>query len=165
MKLVKKQPTPDGQIIVTIVGDWNDGDYITKKASFPIEYTEQLLQRIVILQDFFDSRKELMRSKEGNNYIDIRTDYDEAAEEYLIHKYGFGKQEIRSKTVAASFYDEIYELAPSYEGYSIHTITSINIRIDGEEYEIEWEPSEIRGIIADLFELERQDKNQKYPSY
>lgn len=112
MKLVKKQPTPDGQIIVTIVGDWNDGDYITKKASFPIEYTEQLLQRIVILQDFFDSRKELMRSKEGNNYIDIRTDYDEAAEEYLIHKYGFGKQEIRSKTVAASFYDEIYDLAP-----------------------------------------------------
>lgn len=165
MKLVKKQPTPDGQIIVTIVGDWNDGDYITKKASFPIEYTEQLLQRIVILQDFFDSRKELMWSKEGNNYIDIRTDYDEAAEEYLIHKYGFEKQEIHSKTVAASFYDEIYELAPSYEGYSIHTITSINIRIDGEEYEIEWEPSEIRGIIADLFELERQDKNQKYPSY
>jgi hypothetical protein len=154
MKLVKKQPTPDGQIIVTIVGDWNDGDYITKKASFPIEYTEQLLQRIVILQDFFDSRKELMRSKEGNNYIDIRTDYDEAAEEYLIHKYGFGKQEIRSKTVAASFYDEIYDLAPSYEGYSIHTITSINIRIDGEEYEIEWESSEVRGIIADLFELE-----------
>lgn len=154
MKLVKKQPTPDGQIIVTIVGDWNDGDYITKKASFPIEYTEQLLQRIVILQDFFDSRKELMRSKEGNNYIDIRTDYDEAAEEYLIHKYGFGKQEIRSKTVAASFYDEIYDLAPSYEGYSIHTITSINIRIDGEEYEIEWEPSEVRGIIADLFSLE-----------
>lgn len=134
MKLVKKQPTPDGQIIVTIVGDWNDGDYITKKASFPIEYTEQLLQRIVILQDFFDSRKDLMRSKEGNNYIDIRTDYDEAAEEYLIHKYGFGKQEIRSKTVAASFYDKIYDLAPSYEGYSIHTITSINIRIDGEEY-------------------------------
>lgn len=154
MKLVKKQPTPDGQIIVTIVGDWNDGDYITKKASFPIEYTEQLLQRIVILQDFFDSRKELMRSKEGNNYIDIRTDYDEAAEEYLIHKYGFGKQEIRSKTVAASFYDEIYDLAPSYEGYSIHTITSINIRIDGEEYEIEWESSEVRGIIANLFELE-----------
>lgn len=154
MKLVKKQPTPDGQIIVTIVGDWNDGDYITKKASFPIEYTEQLLQRIVILQDFFDSRKELMRSKEGNNYIDIRADYDEAAEEYLIHKYGFGKQEIRSKTVAASFYDEIYDLAPSYEGYSIHTITSINIRIDGEEYEIEWESSEVRGIIADLFELE-----------
>lgn len=154
MKLVKKQPTPDGQIIVTIVGDWNDGDYITKKASFPIEYTEQLLQRIVILQDFFDSRKDLMRSKEGNNYIDIRTDYDEAAEEYLIHKYGFGKQEIRSKTVAASFYDEIYDLAPSYEGYSIHTITSINIRIDGEEYEIEWESSEVRGIIADLFELE-----------
>jgi hypothetical protein len=154
MKLVKKQPTPDGQIIVTIVGDWNDGDYITKKASFPIEYTEQLLQRIVILQDFFDSRKELMWSKEGNNYIDIRTDYDEAAEEYLIHKYGFEKQEIRSKTVAASFYDEIYELAPSYEGYSIHTITSINIRIDGEEYEIEWEPSEVRGIIADLFSLE-----------
>lgn len=154
MKLVKKQPTPDGQIIVTIVGDWNDGDYITKKASFPIEYTEQLLQRIVILQDFFDSRKELMRSKEGNNYIDIRTDYDEAAEEYLIHKYGFGKQEIRSKTVAASFYDEIYDLASSYEGYSIHTITSINIRIDGEEYEIEWESSEVRGIIADLFELE-----------
>lgn len=154
MKLVKKQPTPGGQIIVTIVGDWNDGDYITKKASFPIEYTEQLLQRIVILQDFFDSRKELMRSKEGNNYIDIRTDYDEAAEEYLIHKYGFGKQEIRSKTVAASFYDEIYDLAPSYEGYSIHTITSINIRIDGEEYEIEWESSEVRGIIADLFELE-----------
>ena len=154
MKLVKKQPTPDGQIIVTIVGDWNDGDYITKKASFPIEYTEQLLQRTVILQDFFDSRKELMRSKEGNNYIDIRTDYDEAAEEYLIHKYGFGKQEIRSKTVAASFYDEIYDLAPSYEGYSIHTITSINIRIDGEEYEIEWESSEVRGIIADLFELE-----------
>lgn len=154
MKLVKKQPTPDGQIIVTIVGDWNDGDYITKKASFPIEYTEQLLQRIVILQDFFDSRKELMRSKEGNNYIDIRTDYDEAAEEYLIHKYGFGKQEIRSKTVAASFYDEIYDLSPSYEGYSIHTITSINIRIDGEEYEIEWESSEVQGIIADLFELE-----------
>lgn len=154
MKLVKKQPTPDGQIIVTIVGDWNDGDYITKKASFPIEYTEQLLQRIVILQDFFDSRKELMRSKEGNNYIDIRTDYDEAAEEYLIHKYGFGKQEIRSKTVAASFYDEIYDLAPSYEGYSIHTINSINIRIDGEEYELEWEPSEVRGIIANLFELE-----------
>lgn len=154
MKLVKKQPTPDGQIIVTIVGDWNDGDYITKKASFPIEYTEQLLQRIVILQDFFDSREELIWSKEGNNYIDIRTDYDEVAEEYLIHKYGFDKQEIRSKTVAASFYDEIYELAPSYEGYSIHTITSINIRIDGKEYEIEWEPSEVRGIIADLFELE-----------
>ena len=85
----------------------------------------------------------------------IRTDYDEAAEEYLIHKYGFDKQEIRSKTVAASFYDEIYEHAPSYEEYSIHTITSINIRIDGEEYELEWEPSEIRGIIADLFELER----------
>ena len=92
MKLVKKQPTPDGQIIVTIVGDWNDGDYITKKASFPIEYTEQLLQRIVILQDFFDSRKDLMRSKEGNNYIDIRTDYDEAAEEYLIHKYVWWRQ-------------------------------------------------------------------------
>lgn len=35
MKLVKKQPTPDGQIIVTIVGDWNDGDYITKRLVSP----------------------------------------------------------------------------------------------------------------------------------
>lgn len=155
MKLVKKEPIPDGRIVVTVTGDWNDGDYITEKASFPVEYTKQLLQRIVILQDFFGSRKEIMRSKEGNNYIDIRTDYDEAAEEYLIHKYGFDKKEIHSKTVAASFYNEIYELAPSYEGYSIHTITSINIRIDGEEYEIEWEPSKVQGIIADLFELER----------
>lgn len=154
MKLVKKQPTPDGHIIVTIVGDWNDGDYITKKASFPIEYTEQLLQRIVILQDFFDSRKELMRSKEGNNYIDIRTDYDEAAEEYLTRKYGFDKHKIRSKTVAASFYEEIYEIAPRSEEYYIHTITNISLRVNGEEYEIEWEPSEVRGIIADLFELE-----------
>lgn len=154
MKLVKKEPTPDGRILVTITGDWNDGDYITEKGSYLLGHIEQLLQRIVILQDFFDSCEYLMWSKEGNNYIDIRTDYDEAAEEYLIHKYGFDKQEIRSKTVAASFYDEIYELAPSYEGYSIHTINSINIRIDGEEYEVEWEPSEVRGIIADIFSLE-----------
>lgn len=154
MKLVKKQPTPDGRILVTITGDWNDGDYITETNSYLLRHMERLLQRIVVLQDFFNSREELTWTKEGNNYIDIRTDYDEAAEEYLIHKYGFDKQEIRSKTVAASFYDEIYELAPSYEGYSIHTINSINIRIDGEEYEIEWEPSEVRGIIADIFSLE-----------
>lgn len=155
MKLVKKEPTPDGRILVTITGDWNDGDYITETNSYLLRHMERLLQRIVVLQDFFNSREELTWTKEGNNYIDMRTDYDEAAEEYLIHKYGFDKQEIRSKTVAASFYDEIYELAPSYEGYSIHTINSINIRIDGEEYEIEWEPSEVRGIIADLFSLER----------
>lgn len=154
MKLVKKEPIPDGRILVTITGDWNDGDYITETNSYLLRHLERLLQRIVILQDFFDSREELTWTKEGNNYIDIRTDYDEAAEEYLIHKYGFDKQEIRSKTVAASFYDEIYELAPNYKGYSIHTITSINIRVDGEEYELEWEPSEVRGIIADLFELE-----------
>lgn len=154
MKLVKKEPVADGRILVTITGDWNDGDYITKTNSYLLRHIERLLQRIVILQDFFESREELTWTKEGNNYIDIRTDYDEAAEEYLIHKYGFDKQEIRSKNVAATFYDEIYELAPSYEGYSIHTITSINIRIDGEEYEIEWESSEVRGIIADLFELE-----------
>ena len=155
MKLVKKEPTPDGRILVTITGDWNDGDYITETNSYLLRHMERLLQRIVVLQDFFNSREEFTWTKEGNNYIDMRTDYDEAAEEYLIHKYGFDKQEIRSKTVAASFYDEIYELAPSYEGYSIHTINSINIRIDGEEYEIEWEPSEVRGIIADLFSLER----------
>lgn len=107
MKLVKKQPTPDGQIVVTITGDWNDGDYITETGSYLLRHMERLLQRIVILQDFFDSREELMWSKEGNNYIDIRTDYDEAAEEYLRYKYGFDKQEIHSKTVAASFYDEI----------------------------------------------------------
>lgn len=154
MQLVKKEPIPDGRILVTITGDWNDGDYITETSSYLLKHMEQLLQRIVILQDFFNSHEELTWTKEGNNYIDIRTDYDEAAEEYLIHKYGFDKQEIRSETVAASFYDEIYELAPSYEGYSIHTINSINIRIDGEEYELEWEPSEVRGIIADLFELE-----------
>lgn len=154
MQLVKKEPIPDGRILVTITGDWNDGDYITETSSYLLKHMEQLLQRIVILQDFFNSREELTWTKEGNNYIDIRTDYDEAAEEYLIHKYGFDKQEIRSKTVAASFYDEIYELAPSYEGYSIHTITSINIRIDGEEYDLEWEPSEVRGIIADFFALE-----------
>ena len=56
--------------------------------------------------------------------------------------------------MAEDFWDEIYDLDPSYEGYSIHTVTSVSIRIDGEEYEIEWEPSEIRGIIAELFELE-----------
>ena len=154
MNLVKKEPVADGKIIVTITGDWNDGDYITETSSYLLGHMQLLMQRIVILQDFFDSREELMWSKEGNKYIDIRTDYDEAAEEYLICKYGFEKQEIRSKTVAASFYDEIYELAPSYEGYNIHTITNINIHIDGEEYDIEWEPNEVRGIIADLFELE-----------
>lgn len=154
MKLVKKEPVADGRILVTVTGDWNDGDYITKTNSYLLRHIERLLQRIVILQDFFDSREELTWAKEGNNYIDIRTDYDEAAEEYLIHKYGFDKQEIRSKTVAATFYDEIYELAPSYEGYSIHTINSINIRIDGEEYELDWEPSEVRGVIADIFSLE-----------
>lgn len=154
MKLVKKEPVADGHILVTVTGDWNDCDYITETDSYLLRNIERLLQRIVILQDFFDSREELMWSKEGNNYIDIRTDYDEAAEEYLIYKYGFDKQEIRSKTVAASFYDEIYELAPSYEGYSIHTVTNISIRVNGEEHDLEWDSSEVRGIIADLFELE-----------
>lgn len=56
--------------------------------------------------------------------------------------------------MAASFYEEIYEIAPRSEEYYIHTITSVSLRVNGEEHELEWEPDEIRGIIADLFELE-----------
>ena len=50
--------------------------------------------------------------------------------------------------------NEIYEIAPRSEEYYIHTITNVSLRVNGEEYDLEWEPSEVRGIIADLFELE-----------
>lgn len=154
MKLVKKEPVADGRIVVTIVGDWNDCDRITETTSRPLEQKERLLQRVIVLHDFFGSRKELEKIYKEYGYFDIRRASDKAANAYLILKYGFDEQEVLSKDVAEDFWDEIYDLAPSYEGYSIHTVTSVSIRIDGEEYEIEWEPSEIRGIIAELFELE-----------
>lgn len=72
----------------------------------------------------------------------------------IVLPYGFDKHEIRSKTVAASFYEEIYEIAPRSEEYYIHTITSVSLRVNGEEYDLEWEPSEVRCIIADFFSLE-----------
>lgn len=153
MKLVKKEPVADGKITVTIVGDWNDRDLITETTSYPLEHMNQLLQRVVVLQDFFGSRKELGKLYKEHGYLDIRTDCTKAAETYLLLKYGFDEQEIFSKDVAEDFWDEIYDLAPSYEGYSIHTVTGVSIRIDGEEYELEWEPSEVRSIIAELFEL------------
>jgi hypothetical protein len=154
MKLVKKEPVADGKIVVTITGYWDDGACITNTTSWDMEYAEQVLQRLVILLDFFGSREELRGPDEEYGYIDIRADYDEAAEKYLTRKYGFDKHEIRSKTVAASFYEEIYEIAPRSEEYYIHTITNISLRVNGEEYDLEWEPSEVRGIIADFFALE-----------
>lgn len=154
MKLVKKEPVADGKIVVTITGYWDDGACITNTTSWDMEYAEQVLQRLVILLDFFDSREELRGPDEEYGYIDIRADYDEAAEKYLTRKYGFDKHEIRTKTVAASFYEEIYEIAPRSEEYYIHTITNISLRVNGEEYDLEWEPSEVRGIIADFFALE-----------
>jgi hypothetical protein len=154
MKLVKKEPVADGKIVVTIVGDWNDRDRITETTSRLLEHQARLLQRVIVLQDFYGSRKELEKLYKEYGFLDIRTDCSKAAETYLIRKYGFDEQEVFSKDVADDFWDEIYALAPSYEGYSIHTVTSVSIRIDGEEYEVEWEPSEVRGIIADLFELE-----------
>lgn len=150
---MKKEPVADGKIVVTIVGDWNDRDPITRTTSCPLEQTEQLLQRVIVLQDFFGSRKELEKLYKEYGYLDIRRARDKAANTYLILKYGFDKQEVFSKDVAEDFWDEIYDLAPSYEGYSIHTVTSVSIRIDGEEYEAEWEPNEVRSIIADLFKL------------
>lgn len=154
MKLVKKEPVADGKIVVTIVGDWNDRDRITETTGRLLEHQARLLQRVIVLQDFYGSRKELEKLYKEYGFLDIRTDCSKAAETYLIRKYGFDEQEVFSKDVADDFWDEIYALAPSYEGYSIHTVTSVSIRIDGEEYEVEWEPSEVRGIIADLFELE-----------
>jgi hypothetical protein len=154
MKLLKKEPVADGKLVVTIVGDWNDRDLITETTSRPLEQKERLLQRVIVLQDFFSSRKELEKLYKEYEHLDIRRAHDKAANTYLILKYGFDKQEVFSKDVAEDFWDEIYDLAPSYEGYSIHTVTSVSIRIDGEEYELEWEPSEIRGIIAELFDLE-----------
>lgn len=153
MKLVKKEPVADGKIVVTIVGDWNDRDRITETTSHLLEHQARLLQRVIVLQDFYSSRKELEKLYKEYGFLDIRTDCSKAAETYLIRKYGFDEQEVFSKDVADDFWDEIYALAPSYEGYSIHTVTSVSIRIDGEEYELEWEPREVRGIIADLFEL------------
>lgn len=153
MKLVKKEPVADGRIVVTIVGDWNDGDRIIETTSCLLEHQARLLQRAIVLQDFFGSRKELEKLYKECGYLDIRTDCTKAAETYLISKYGFDEQEVFSEDVAEDFWDEIYDLAPDYEGYSIHTVTSVSIRIDGEEYELEWEPSEVRSIIADLFEL------------
>ena len=154
MKLVKKEPVADGKITVTITGYWDDGVYITNTTSWGMKYTEQVLQKLVILLDFLGSREELRGPDQEYGYIDIRTDYDEAAEKYLIRKYCFNKQEIRAETVAAAFYEEIYELAPRSEEYYIHTVTNVSIKVNGEEYELEWEPSEVRAIIADLFELE-----------
>lgn len=159
MKLVKKEPVADGLIAVTIVGDWNDRDRIIETTSYLLEHKKQLLQRVIVLQDFFGSRKELEKLYKEHGYLDIRTDRTRAAETYLILKHGFNEQEIQSKDVAEDFWDEIYDLAPSYEGYSIHTVTSVSIRIDGEEYELEWDPSEVRSIIADLFELKSQEAN------
>jgi hypothetical protein len=154
MKLVKKEPVADEKIIVTITGHWDDGVCITNTTSWFLAYAEQVFQRLVILTDFFESREELRGPDEEYGYIDIRADYDEAAEKYLTRKYGFDKHEIRTKTVAASFYEEIYEIAPRSEEYYIHTITNISLRVNGEEYDLEWEPSEVRGIIADFFALE-----------
>ena len=154
MKLVKKEPVADEKIVVTITGHWDDGVCITNTTSWFLAYAEQVFQRLVILTDFFESREELRGPDEEYGYIDIRADYDETAEKYLTRKYGFDKHEIRSKTVAASFYEEIYEIAPRSEEYYIHTITNISLRVNGEEYDLEWEPSEVRGIIADFFALE-----------
>lgn len=151
---MKKEPVADEMIVVTITGYWDDGVCITKTTSWFLAYAEQVFQRLVILTDFFESREELRGPDEEYGYIDIRADYDEAAEKYLTRKYGFDKHEIRTKTVAASFYEEIYEIAPRSEEYYIHTITNVSLRVNGEEYDLEWEPSEVRGIIADLFELE-----------
>lgn len=150
---MKKEPIADGKIVVTIVGDWNDRDRITETTSRLLEHQARLLQRVIVLQDFYGSRKELEKLYKEYGFLDIRTDCSNAAETYLIRKYGFDEQEVFSKDVADNFWDEIYALAPSYEGYSIHTVTSVSIRIDGEEYEVEWEPSEVRSIIANLFEL------------
>lgn len=154
MKLVKKEPVADEKIVVTITGHWDDGVCITNTTNWFLAYAEQVFQRLVILTDFFESREELRGPDEEYGYIDIRADYDEAAEKYLTRKYGFDKHEIRTKTVAASFYEEIYEIAPRSEEYYIHTITNISLRVNGEEYDLEWEPSEVRGIIADFFALE-----------
>lgn len=154
MKLVKKEPVADEKIVVTITGHWDDGVCITNTTSWFLAYAEQVFQRLVILTDFFESREELRGPDEEYGYIDIRADYDEAAEKYLTRKYGFDKHEIRTKTVAASFYEEIYEIAPRSEEYYIHTITNVSLRVNGEEYDLEWEPSEVRGIIADFFALE-----------
>lgn len=152
--MLKKEPVADEKIVVTITGHWDDGVCITNTTSWFLAYAEQVFQRLVILTDFFESREELRGPDEEYGYIDIRADYDEAAEKYLTRKYGFDKHEIRSKTVAASFYEEIYEIAPRSEEYYIHTITNISLRVNGEEYDLEWEPSEVRGIIADFFALE-----------
>lgn len=153
MKLVKKEPVADGKITVTIVGDWNDRDLITETTSCPLEQKDRLLQRVIVLQDFFGSRKELEKLYKEHGHLDILRGSDKTTNTYLTLKYGFDEQEVLSNDVADDFWDEIYDLAPSYEGYSIHTVTSVSIRIDGEEYELEWEPSEVRSIIADLFEL------------
>lgn len=154
MKLVKKEPIADENIVVTITGHWDDGVCITNTTSWFLAYAEQVFQRLVILTDFFESREELRGPDEEYGYIDIRADYDEAAEKYLTRKYGFDKHEIRTKTVAASFYEEIYEIAPRSEEYYIHTITSVSLRVNGEEYDLEWDSSEVRDIIADFFSLE-----------
>lgn len=154
MKLVKKEPVADEKIVVTITGYWDDGVCITNTTSWFLVYAEQVFQRLVILTDFFESREELRERDEEYGYIDIRADYDEAAEKYLTRKHGFDKHEIQHKNVAASFYEEIYEIAPRSEEYYIHTITSVSLRVNGEEYDLEWDSSEVRGIIADFFSLE-----------
>jgi hypothetical protein len=152
MKLVKKEPVADGKITATITGYWND-EYITNTTSWDVDYAEQVSRTLVVLQDFFGSHDELMKLYKYG-YLDIRTDCTKAAETYLILKYGFDEQEVLSKDVAEDFWDEIYDLAPRSEDYYIHTVTSVSIKVNGEEYELEWEPREVRGIIADLFELE-----------
>lgn len=68
MKLVKKEPIADENIVVTITGHWDDGVCITKTTSWYLAYAEQVFQRLVILMEFLDSLEELREPDEEYGY-------------------------------------------------------------------------------------------------
>ena len=71
------------------VVDWNDRDLITETTSCPLEQKDRLLQRVIVLQDFFGSRKELEKLYKEHGHLDILRGSDKTTNTYLTLKYGF----------------------------------------------------------------------------
>lgn len=111
--------------IVTITGDWNDSDYITKTSNWDKSFTNLM----IFIQNFYDAKKELKN--------DIVDDRREALNEYLLKYSTNSEVHEYADSYAEQIEEYLRDLLPiSHNCDYIHSIKDIIITIDGHKYKI-----------------------------
>ena len=143
MELVKKSDQQN--VFVRIKGDWNDSDHLIKIEHYADEEElKSALYFYVFLNDFYNHYEEI----EKLGRLDIRTDVEDAVQIYLEQI----KQVEVSYEQIDCIRDWIFDSVPveSSSGTAIWKIVDIEFHINGTQFELNYDKTEIDDCIKIL---------------